>query len=147
MFLKALRGLWAGLGAGFGGTGVGGAARRLVRFQLAETAVDGALQGAFVAGELGERVGTFAIDVEGASQEVALDGLGGRGRHRITIFFGGSFLDVVELLADLFLCGDIVEAVAIDAGFRGEGAVETPLVVDRREPIGVRIVIALEVGE
>jgi hypothetical protein len=40
-----------------------------------------------------------------------------------------------------------VEAVAIDAGFRGEGAVETPLVVDRREPIGVRIVIALEVGE
>src|ERR1022692_5179332 len=73
VFLKALRGLWAGLGAGFGGTGVGGAARRLVRFQLAETAVDGALRGAFVAGELGERVGTFAINVEGASQEVALD--------------------------------------------------------------------------
>ena len=107
----------------------------------------GSAPGAFVAGELGERVGTFAIDVEGASQEVALDGLGGRGRHRIAVFFGVSFLDVVELLADLFLCGDIVEAVAIDAGFRGEGAVETPLVVDRREPIGVRIVIALEVGE
>ena len=115
---------------GFFGAGIGGVARGRVDFQLAETAVDGALQGAFVAGKLGEGVGTFAIHVEGASQEVALDGRGGRGWHRIAVFFGVSLFDVVELLADLFLLGDIVEAVAVDAGFRGEGAVETPLVVD-----------------
>jgi hypothetical protein len=37
--------------------------------------------------------------------------------------FGG-----VLLLAELVLCGDIVEAVAVDAGFHGEGAVEAPLI-------------------
>lgn len=50
-------------------------------FQLAERAVDGVLDAAFVAGELGEGVGTLTIDVEGTGQEVAFVRQGGRGRH------------------------------------------------------------------
>ena len=106
----------------------GGIARVLVRFQLAEAAVDGALDAAFVSGELGEGVGTLTIHVEGAGQEVALVGRVGRGRHRIAVFFGVPPFVVVLVLADLVLLGDVVEAVAVDAGFRGEGAVEAPLV-------------------
>src|ERR1039458_10216589 len=116
----------AGLAARAGGDGV---ARSLVLFQLAEAAVDGALDAAFVAGELDEGVGTFAIHVEGAGQEVALVGRRGRRRHRFAVLFGVLFLRSVLLLAEFFLCGDIVEAVAVDAGFEGEGAVQAPLVV------------------
>src|ERR1039457_6689993 len=114
----------AGLAARAGGDGV---ARSLVLFQLAEAAVDGALDAAFVAGELDEGVGTFAIHVEGAGQEVALVGRRGRRRHRFAVLFGVLFLRSVLLLAEFFLCGDIVEAVAVDAGFKGEGAVQAPL--------------------
>src|ERR1017187_9016334 len=116
----------AGLAARAGGDGV---ARSLVLFQLAEAAVDGALDAAFVAGELDEGVGTLAIHVEGAGQEVALVGRRGRRRHRFAVLFGVPFLRSVLLLAEFFLCGDIVEAVAVDAGFEGEGAVQAPLVV------------------
>src|ERR1035438_221806 len=49
-------------------------------------------------------------------------------RHRLSVLFGVTFLRSVLLLTEFFLCGDIVEAVAEDAGFHGEGAVEAPLV-------------------
>src|ERR1022692_4883165 len=67
-------GLRVALGAGLGWTGVRGIAGGLELFQLAEASVDGTLQVAFVAGELGERVGTLAIYVEGARQEIAFIG-------------------------------------------------------------------------
>ena len=118
-------GAGGGLGARVGG---GGVARGLVGLQLAETAVNGALDAGFVAGELGERVGTFAIDVEGACQEVAVLGGDGRGWHRIAVLFGPVLVPGVPLLADIVLIGDFLEAVAVDAGFHGEGTVETPLI-------------------
>src|ERR1019366_362979 len=72
---------------------------------------------------------TLAIDVEGAGQEVALVRRGGRGRHRFAVLFVLAFFGGVLLLAKLLLLGDIVEAVAVDAGFHGEGAAQAPLVV------------------
>src|ERR1039458_204097 len=90
-------------GGGLGGGGWGGGvARVLVGFQLAEAAVDGALDAAFVSGELGEGVGTLAIHVEGAGQEVALVGRGGRGRYRIAVFFGVPPFVVVLVRGRLF---------------------------------------------
>ena len=110
------------------GVGVRGVTGGLEGFQLAEAAVDGALNAGFVAGELGEGVGTLATHVEGTGQEIALVRRGGRRRHRLAVLFGVAFFGGVLLLAGLVLCGDIVEAVAVDAGFHGEDAVETPLV-------------------
>ena len=102
------------MGAGLGWTGVRGIAGGLELFQLAEASVDGTLQVAFVAGELGERVGTLAIYVEGARQEIAF--IGRRGWGRLAVLFGRLFLDVVHSLADLVLYSDILEAVTVDTG-------------------------------
>ena len=95
---------------------------------MAEAAVDGALDGSFVAGEFGESVGADAIGDEGAGQEVAFVGRCGRRRDRVAVLFGLLFFVGIAFLAVLVLVGDIVEAVAEDAGFHGEDAVETPLI-------------------
>ena len=108
--------------------GGGGDARGLILLQLTEAAVDGALDAAFVVGQFGERVGTLAIHLEGAGQEVALVGWSGRWRHRFAVFFGVSYLGGVLVLAELVDVGDALEVVAVDAGFHGEGAVEAPLI-------------------
>src|ERR1017187_2126591 len=111
-----LGGLRVALGAGLGWTGVRGIAGGLELFQLAEASVDGTLQVAFVAGEFGERVGTLAIYVEGARQEITSSGGVGGGGGRLAALFGRLFLDVVHSLADLVLYSDILEAVTVDTG-------------------------------
>ena len=83
------------------------------------------LDAAFVPGELGQGVGTGAIDVEGAGQEVAF--VGRRGR-RCQLAITGSYFIVVQLLAGAVGFGDVAQAVAVDAGFHREGAVEAPLI-------------------
>src|ERR1022692_4226909 len=103
--------------------GGGGGAGCLIRFQLAEAAVDGALDAGFVAGEFGEGVGTLAIDVESAGREVALVGRDGWRRRRFAVLFGVVFFGGVPVLAALFLGGHVVEAVAVDAGLHGEDTV------------------------
>ncbi len=108
--------------------GRGGAADLLVGFQPAEAAIDGALDGGLIAGEVGERVRTGAVDVEGAGEEVS--GIG-RGRRRWGgVAVGGGVLLVfeVEPLAAGILFGDGHEALAIDAGFEGKRAAEAPFV-------------------
>jgi len=109
--------------------GAGGSARGLTDFQLADAAIDGVLDAGFIAGEPGEGVGTIAIHVEGAGQEVSRDGRGGRGGRRIAVFLGAAFLILVVLPAGLVLLDDFMKAVTVDAGFGGEGAAETPLAV------------------
>src|ERR1022692_732522 len=81
--------------------GGGGGAGCLIRFQLAEAAVDGALDAGFVTGELGEGVGTLAIDVESAGREVALVGRDGWRRRRFAVLFGVVFFGGVPVLAAL----------------------------------------------
>src|ERR1022692_4022424 len=93
--------------------GGGGGAGCLIRFQLAEAAVDGALDAGFVAGEFGEGVGTLAIDVESAGREVALVGRDGWRRRRFAVLFGVVFFGGVPVLAALFLGGHVVEAVQV----------------------------------
>src|ERR1039457_5625343 len=93
--------------------GGGGGAGCLIRFQLAEAAVDGALDAGFVTGELGEGVGTLAIDVESAGWEVALVGRDGWRRRRFAVLFGVVFFGGVPVLAALFLGGHVVEAVQV----------------------------------
>jgi hypothetical protein len=99
----------------------------LVRFQLTEAAVDGALDAAFVTGEAGEGVGGHAIGVEGAGQAVAFVVRGGDGRRRSALECGALFLPGVGSLSVGVFFGDLLEAVAVEAGFHGEGAVETPV--------------------
>ncbi|HTT60630.1 MAG TPA: hypothetical protein VMG35_02265 [Bryobacteraceae bacterium] len=71
-------GTGAGLWTAIRGRGVAGC---LIALQLAEAAIDGALDAGFVAGELHEGVGALAIDAEGAGQEIAFAG-GDGGRRR-----------------------------------------------------------------
>ena len=108
--------------------GRGGAADLLVGFQPAEAAIDGALDGGLVAGEIGEGVGTGAVDVEGAGEEVSGIGCGRRGRGGVAV--GGGVLLVlgVEPPAAGVLFGDGHEALAVDAGFEGKRATEAPFV-------------------
>src|ERR1039457_1858626 len=124
--------IFGGIGFGRGNRlphlGGGGGAGCLIRFQLAEAAVDGALDAGFVAGEFGEGVGTLAIDVESAGREVALVGRDGWRRRRFAVLFGVVFFGGVPVLAALFLGGHVVEAVAVDAGLHGEDTVEAALV-------------------
>lgn len=99
----------------------------LVFLQLAETAVDGAFEVAFVAGQFGEGVGGGAIGVEGTRQKVACIRHGGLRRRFFAVLVGIRFSLGVEAGAGLVVAVDIVETVAIDAGFEGHGAVEAPL--------------------
>lgn len=96
-------------------------------FQLMDTAVDGAFDAGFVAGEFGEGVGALAIGIEGAADQVFLEGRFGRRRFGFAVLFGVLFFIFVDLLAERVFTGDIVEAVAKDAGLHGENAVEAPL--------------------
>jgi len=105
-----------------------GLAGGLERFELPERAVDGTLDGRFVAGQIREGVGTGAIDVEGAGQAVVRIGRDGGGRLRPFAIGGVLFLLRVYSLLFRVLCGDLLEALAIDAGFHGEGSVEPPLI-------------------
>jgi hypothetical protein len=105
-----------------------GIARGLIRLQLAEATVDGALQVAFVAGELGEGIGTGAIGVEGAGQEVTLGGRSRRWRRGLAVLLGPLLCFGVLFFAGLVLGGDILEAVAKDASFQGDGALQAPLI-------------------
>jgi hypothetical protein len=57
--------------------GIGGVARGLESFQLAEAAFDGVLDAGFVARELGERVGGEAVGVERAGQDIGFVVLAG----------------------------------------------------------------------
>src|ERR1017187_9165327 len=124
LILRALRLRQAGLPAPLRGDrfrqaeapappGGEGGAGCLIRFQLAEAAVDGALDAGFVTGELGERGGTLAIDGGSAGREVALVGRDGWRRRRFAVLFGVVFFGGVPVLAVLFLGGHVVEAVQV----------------------------------
>ena len=97
--------------------------------QLAEAAVDGAIEGGFVAGELDDGVGAGAIHVEGAGGEVCWVGRDGRSGQRLAATFGFGLLAVVAVFVELILLLDGADVVAIDAGFVGQDAAETPLKV------------------
>jgi len=119
------------LGDGFGvglGAGARGIARGLEGFQLAEAAIDGALDAGFVAGEPGEGVVSIAIVDEGAGQAVAWVGRGGGGRYKIRVQLVVPFVVDQFPFAGVVLGGDPFEALAVDGGFHGEGAVEAPLI-------------------
>ena len=111
-----------------GGVRDRGFAGCLIALQLTEAAIDGALNAGFAAGELHERVGAVAVGVEGAGQEIAIIGGGGRGRRGITGLLGQFESLGVLLLAGLVAGRNNLEAVAVDAGFHGEDAMEAPLI-------------------
>ena len=96
-------------------------------FQLAQAAIDGALDAGFVAGEPGEGVATIAIDDEGAGQAVAWVGRCGGGRHTLGVQLVVPFVVDQFPFARKVLGGDRLEALPVDAGLHGEGAVEAPL--------------------
>ena len=105
-----------------------GLAGGLERFELPERAVDGTLDGRFVAGQIRKAVGTDAVDVEGAGQAVVCIWRNGGRRLRLFAKGGVLFLLRVDSLLFRVLCGDLLEALAIDAGFHGERAVQAPLI-------------------
>jgi len=117
--------LWGPVSGGpwSGGVVAGG----LVDFQLAEVAVDGVLQEAFVARQFYERVGTLAIGVEGAGQEVALVGREEGGRHRIAVLFGIAHFGGVMPLAVLVLFRPHHRSGRGRCRFHGDSAIEAPL--------------------
>ncbi len=105
----------------------GGKPGGLEPFQLAQAAIDGALDAGFVAREVGERVSASAIDVEGAGQAVAGVGWGGGRGHMLGVQLVVPFM-VDQLPFELKVFGgDRLEALPVDAGLHGEGAVEAPL--------------------
>ena len=105
----------------------GGKPGGLEPFQLAQAAIDGALDAGFVAREVGERVSASAIDVEGAGQAVAGVGWGGGRGHMLGVQLVVPFM-VDQLPFELKVFGgDRLEALPVDAGLHGEGTVEAPL--------------------
>jgi hypothetical protein len=111
------------LGARFGG---GGDAGGLVVFQLEEAAVYGTLDAGFIACQLSERVGTGGVDGESAGGQVAVVGRGER-RRRGVVLVGPLYVIGVPFLAGRVAVGDFLEKIAVDTGFHGEAAAETPL--------------------
>lgn len=107
--------------------GWGAFARGLVLLQLAEAAVNGTLEVALVAGQLGEGISRSAIGAEGPRQEITGIGRDGFGRRRIVVHFGLLFFEGMHGGTGMVLALDIAEAVAVESGFEGDGAMQAPM--------------------
>ena len=92
-------------------------------FEVLHAAFDGAFDGGFVAGEAGEVVGAFAILHEGAGEEVVRFVRVGRERLFLALAYA-QFVMLPLIPVDAVQDGGFF---AVDAGFEGKGAVETPL--------------------
>ena len=89
---------------------------------MLHAALDGAFDGGFIADEAGEVVGTFATFHEGAGQEVVR--VVRIGRRVFLAFAYAQFMILALVPVDAVQNGGFF---AVDAGFEGKGAVETPL--------------------
>jgi hypothetical protein len=116
-----------GLAGGLSGS-FGGPAGLLVDFQLAQAAIDGALDGGLVAVELAEQVFVAGIFGEGAGEAVV--GVRRIGRRRELIGVGCVIGPVIRQTLNGAEVGviDDFEAPDEDAGFPGDGAAEAPLI-------------------